>query len=838
MTVSSRSRKGVGFEAALQEHAGLVLVCALFLAFGILRLNDLSLYTPHSAQYLIWGNSIAHGKGWVDDTQPVPQCYVTHAPLYPVLIAPVELLFPLSLVAVKVATLLWGVLAVVFLYVWLKILFGTRYALAGVLIFILNPLTLLLSTEVLSEAPFVAMMLFGFLLAEMVPERSSTGRPLTVWMAACAAAAALCREPGIALVLAFTVVFMIRKERRQAATVLILGAAVLGLWYLRNQFWIGPLAPFQTGNVAAVFHHYVTPPDVPIINELVLRAWIRLGMYSKLLGGMLLYPLYATRQFSLEVMSSPLQAWLGGFMHAASYLIMAILIPAMIGGLVLDVRRSSSGAARLLFLIFYLCIILLFPVDDIRFLYPLLPLMIFYVIGGIRPLLERASIAAQVGRPLIVAAVSFVLMAPNISSINQILKLNLLYRRSPVEFAGMLAPIKDAPPVFTQPFPAMGEWIRANVPDTAIIASPSKDLAVVVGTRKVWQIDQGAPVPVVESILRDNRIGYLVTPLRRESIRAFECLLHESKRLWFERLYRVANLELYRVHSRLREPDPANADADDLLSPAFKAGRELLMSGKYDAARSVFAEALRSDSTSTDMLYQMVLASAFLGDSAGAQRYYAKLSDAPQDLGVALPARQALQAAGLLALARRQAMHESKAVEVFRVAALYWKLGYPRRAAEIMNEVLDADSSYFVGLLWGLHFNLQVGDTARARGYLGILQGIDSSNPVVIAFRRVLAIGDSLRSASSPEEKSKLHLSLARIYQQIELNDEAIDEAERALRYAPDVPDALLVMARMYERKSALPTALAEYHAYLQARPDDTAARARVDSLSALRGAK
>src|SRR6267154_1765915 len=91
----------------LKNHAGLIFICLLFIAAGILRLNDLSLYTPDSTRYVIWGSTLAEGKGFIDVTQPDQDRFVVHAPLYAVLIAPVEIFFPLSVIAVKLWTLLW-----------------------------------------------------------------------------------------------------------------------------------------------------------------------------------------------------------------------------------------------------------------------------------------------------------------------------------------------------------------------------------------------------------------------------------------------------------------------------------------------------------------------------------------------------------------------------------------------------------------------------------------------------------------------------------------------------------------------------------------------------------
>ena len=76
--------------ALLREHRWIILLSLVFLALGVLRLNDLSLYTD-STRYVIWGTSFAHARGFVDKTQPDPERYVVNAPLYSVLIAPVLL---------------------------------------------------------------------------------------------------------------------------------------------------------------------------------------------------------------------------------------------------------------------------------------------------------------------------------------------------------------------------------------------------------------------------------------------------------------------------------------------------------------------------------------------------------------------------------------------------------------------------------------------------------------------------------------------------------------------------------------------------------------------------
>ena len=137
--------------AVARQHGFLILICASFLVCGILRLNDVSVYTPDSCRYVILGNSLARGQGWLDATGPAPERFMINPPLYSLLIAPVEFFFPLSLTAVKIWTLCWGALCLVLFYTLLKRLLGQTAAVLGGLMLAVNPLLVIFSSEALSE---------------------------------------------------------------------------------------------------------------------------------------------------------------------------------------------------------------------------------------------------------------------------------------------------------------------------------------------------------------------------------------------------------------------------------------------------------------------------------------------------------------------------------------------------------------------------------------------------------------------------------------------------------------------------------------------------------------
>jgi uncharacterized membrane protein len=110
----------------VSSFIGIGLVCGLFLLLGLPSLNQMIIYTPDSARYLAWANSLAQFDGFKDMTTPEPSRYVVHAPLYPVLLAPGAFLFPQSVVAAKTTTLIIGILTIFMFYVWARNRAGNR----------------------------------------------------------------------------------------------------------------------------------------------------------------------------------------------------------------------------------------------------------------------------------------------------------------------------------------------------------------------------------------------------------------------------------------------------------------------------------------------------------------------------------------------------------------------------------------------------------------------------------------------------------------------------------------------------------------------------------------
>src|ERR1041384_127428 len=216
-----------------------------------MRVNDLSL-SGDSCRYMVWGSSLARGNGFVDSTQLSPDRYVPLAPLYSLLLAPAEAVAPLSVSLAKTETLLWAIAALALFYFWILGAYGKRAAVWTTLLFALNPAALIYGTEVLPEAPFIALTILLLMLAERWTMADELPKARILVYAILLSALPLLREAGIALVLALVIALVSAGRTRRAIFVFVLPALLVGLWHVRNEIMIGAGAGPQIGNLALI----------------------------------------------------------------------------------------------------------------------------------------------------------------------------------------------------------------------------------------------------------------------------------------------------------------------------------------------------------------------------------------------------------------------------------------------------------------------------------------------------------------------------------------------------------------------------------------------------------
>lgn len=817
--------------SVFREHRVVVLLSVAYVLLGSGRLNDLSLYTD-STRYVIWGTSFAHAKGFVDETQPEPERYVVNAPFFSVLLSPVLLLFPYSLLAGKIWTLLLGALFILTFYSLLRRFFDKTIAIIGIIPIVFNPLMLLLSTEVLSETSFLGAVALCFLLLERLESGDSSRKSDLITLILITSLIVLLREVAVALVGSIVLYFLVRKQYRRTILIILGFAVCFGAWLYRNLVLVGVPPASQATNVNFIFEHFLTPPQSSLVQEFGLRLVSNASGYALHLVGLIFYPIPDV------LIVEPTGLFLGYYraMNVVKYVIPVFFLPFLFLGIWRDLKDRTTGFARIVFVVAYLLIILLYPVRDVRFLLPLFPILIFYVLVAIKWVCGRwLQNRVRIARNLAIILVGLVVL-PNLICIFELERTNLRYTTNSLGFYDHLQQAGLGKNLFTKPWTILGQAIQKHTPRGSVIAGSVKEVCIFIGDRKMLELNSAVPVTTFEHHLRTSAADYIISTSSWDSFPSYDFQMGESRRFWFEPVSQVAGMQLFKVHPTYLSPIEVwqatkrmELDTTSAIG-LLRMGRWELMRGRYDAAISPLQRARMLAPDQVLIPYQLLLAYAMSGRLDEASEELQKLYRYGQATSYISMASKHLAVAYAQRRVESSGNPEDRSLTVVDNARFYWDLGYYDYAYATLRNHLAQDSTYFVGLLWGWDYAFQRGDTSQARTYLRQLEVIDRTNAIVRQFAFIKQTVDSLQRALTSQQRSAFHLSIARSFRSVDLTEEAIDEAQRALREDPHSVAAWLFQAQLFEDNEAPSAARLAYERVLELDPTNTIARTKLSS--------
>jgi tetratricopeptide (TPR) repeat protein len=759
-----------------KQYLLLFIIIAGFFILGLLRLNDLSIYTD-STRYVIWGNSFAHGYGFTDNTQPEPESYVVNAPLFSVVLSPVFLAFPFSVLAAKVLTLLLGCAAVALLYYWSRTRLGNAGALAASFLFAFNPLTVVLATEVLSETAFLCLIFLALLLIDR-SEESELSAPQKILFLVLISALPLLREIGFAFVAACILPLLLRKRFKESAAAAAAAIVPFLLWTRYNTSLMP--ATSQSANIRYTFDHFVTSPGASMMEELSRRFVINASHHCIDLGGMIAF---TCPGMLLSHPGASVSAILSS-LPATAYCIVPLFTSLLFLGLYSNFRGSKQGKFLPIFLGLYLCIIFAYPVLDIRFLFPLFPFTLFYCIAGFRFLVRRFQAYAPHLRAAGIAGI-FLIFLPNAVCLTEILKANIRYCRNPTE---------DTRPssFFSTPWSFAKEWIDKNVPEGSVVATPYKEIAVFAPRCKFLEVNRGVPLPMFESLIRSNGASFLLTSTLFGEVPEYFVPITESRRFRFQFLTGIGSLRIYAIRSAFLEPACIGcADTPFSAGPAvpdtavtlFKCERSFLRSGNYPEALNILSDLESRFPGRPALLYQQFIVHSLKPDEPAAAADFQHLYSISANTYLST-ARVLLQAAQSIHNAQSMSDAAARGGELFKAGKTYWDLGYGPQAYNTLRDAVRADSLCFMGLIWAWHIGNQLQMQERDE-YLQRLDRIDAANPVVRTFHSLKNLQDSLARANDADVRGDILCRISALYENIELTMEAGDAAESAVGASP-----------------------------------------------------
>ena len=809
----------------------LYALCVVFAAGAAALLNETMIYSPDSAHYLAWARSLASLDGWRVALGPEPFRYVFNAPLYPLLLAPVALLFPYNVVAAKIVTALAGVVALALFYRFTSSRTGWVIAIAGTLFLALHPLLLVLSTQVLSDVPFAAVLIAFLLVADRFA--AGTAGPRETWaLIALAVAALFLREVGVVLVFAAAVSLALLRRYRSLLLLLMITAIAYGLWYLRNEAIYGSAEDPDLRNLRMVFSHVTTASSSSLGAEFAARIWSGVQYYGPAIGTLVFAPTDQAWPYDLVRPTSPLVVAMNGILPLVR-LPALILTVVLCGTGVFRLRRepgiaplfAASGAA-------YTLVLLLYPVTDVRYLLPVLIILLWLAARGMEAII--ASISPRYRRTAIAVAALVIAAAalPNVFWDGGAIATNLAYFRSPETFAAAVEREDASSNELTLISRPAAEWIAQNSTPSTAVMSLYKESGLWLSGRPVVTPGPFIATDDFDGMVRDYGVGFLITGLRAHQVHDFEAQMAISAKYRFVPVYRAADTEVFRIEEKASLRDPSVVLSSPVLAPLrrlFLQGILSLRAGKYAGAIDAFSKLRNVEGVQAVAAYYAAASLEFSDRIDEAESLYREFRTIPQATAFLEQARYHEDIIALTRESMKASTREELASLYHSISLSYWILGFRAQARVMMDRALQADPQLYIGHVFGGLYALADGDTVLAGNFIDAARRARPADPLTRSLTAVMTAIDSLHVSSRP---ALIELAIGREYVAAGLYDLAIDQSVKALRREPDNSEALESLAALYTRKRRPGPAIVALRRLLELRPEDSSLREQIRLLT------
>lgn len=416
----------------------LIMTGSILLAVYLLRLDPVVGMFKDDGWYLVLAKSLATGHGYNLINLPQHSGLYFYPPFFPFLLSLLYRLdpeFPRNVLLLKALS----IFAALVLPILVFRLFARENRLPRHLLYLIAvasavaPSCVMLATSsLMSEAVFTALQFAALLLAERVLQDKGDGvTPVVLLIGLLACSAYLTRTIGIAVVAAIALTFLQRKMFKAFAAVSALFVICAGSWalYTHSRAASGK-EQIAAGYSAQFWDRLASAPGPKMtVRDLPGRVWqLSTVMIGDDIGALIVPSFY---RFGAEsgsevidmtmnipaVSRNPMHTLPGsmGLAVAGQLISLGFSIVILIG--FVAAARRGLGPTDLTF-IFSLVIIVFWPWSPIRFLVPLLPLILYYLAMGvasiertIQKLFSRAPIAAdwRTARVVIVCVLSFFL---------------------------------------------------------------------------------------------------------------------------------------------------------------------------------------------------------------------------------------------------------------------------------------------------------------------------------------------------------------------------------------------------------------------------------------------
>ncbi len=777
-----------------------IYIVALFFAgAGWYSMSDYLFYTPDSARYVIWSNSLASGDGFSDYTSPEPKKYVIHAPLYSVVMAPAAFFFENNIIAIKAGTVILAVILLFVFHGYMLSRSGRWAALFAAAVLAFHPLTLVYSTQPLSEILFA--LSFIALLA-VLDKWVSTGyvrNRLLAGVVISLLACILSREIGMILLLAVVLYVAMQKQYEKAAIIFMSVIIVYSLWLFRNELLIAGQEQPELRNMTLIVSHILTSHEQSLFLEFYTRMMVNGEFYIQQLHSLIFYSQFTPSgayESSIMPVVDRTSVYIVAAQQAVSIifpLLAAFPLVLLAAGIIKERTNKHFLFIYIFFLPLYLCLLMIYPVYDIRFLYPLLLMLILLAGIGFGELLLRKN--SYITAALIIC--SLAALIPNVLWGLSYIEEGNTYHSDQLEYFNELKKHPEKLTSLNKPFGKAAEWITSRNDSSEVIISRWKELGLYLQNKKIFLMESFTPIASFEQTIRDYGVRYIVTTKNDYDWHEYEFQMNLSRRYSFVLVHSVADFDIYEVKNVTKE-NPKRVDTHQAYQFLFyHLGR-----GNYDTLMTFFRSNEEIVNANPSLRFYRGVTRECAGDLDTALIEFEELYRLPQGISMSQQIGFHKNVIDKRKAALRSLNAQERSALTFNVALNYWELDLRQSAFDFLERTLVIDSMYMPAYSLKIYFSLVNQDTASAKTTFTYAAKQFPSEPVIFVFSELFSRFDSLTKAGTYKRTAELYRRAANDYQLLGLSESSLE----GLWYAHMLDRSNIVysiaLASLFEKKS------------------------------------
>jgi len=338
------------------------LAAALLVAHGVLAwtIRSYGVSTRDQANYILLARSLRHWR-YVDSFLLGEPAHALYPPAYPSFLAVLSLPFGEHLDLFIAANVVASIVALGLLYDAMRRRIRGEAALAALALAALNPSVALFAGMPLSETPYmlVSTVALWAILREPTSPEARGSRPWLwpVLAGSAAMCAALTRSAGVSILAAVFMYWLLERQFRRAATLLVASSLTVGSWLL----WT-TLAP---ANALSLSY------GSDVVRELSPKVGLLRALAVRVSANVIAYP-------SATIPSVLPQPSLAGTTIDNIVGFFVLLVVAAAGAVVL----WKHARVLSLYLVAYAAVLVAWPWNETRFLVPIVPIVLCLIMGG------------------------------------------------------------------------------------------------------------------------------------------------------------------------------------------------------------------------------------------------------------------------------------------------------------------------------------------------------------------------------------------------------------------------------------------------------------------------